>query len=654
MVILLSAAVCLLGLTPALAQGSWATLQEYEKATGKKIEKFSEAPMLKTKVAAGILPPVEERLPQREDIYVLEPIEEIGRYGGTARTTTLQINSYGSDSLLMSWERLVKPTPDGTRVIPHLAKKVESSEDKTTWTFYLRRGVKWSDGYPFTADDIMFWYEDVLLNKELTPAISAPMKTKGGLVKVKKIDDYTVQFKFPDPHPYFVNRLAHGGGGTWHLIIPKHYMKQFHPKYANKEKLEKEIKERGFDHWYELFWDRNANWEGQVMNTERPTLAPYMLVKKTSDRRIYERNPYYWKVDTAGNQLPYFDKIVGKLATNKEVVQGMIMSGEVDFVGFAADIRNYPMYKQYEEKGGYRTILWKSGYGCQVVYFVNLTHKDPILRKIFQDVRFRRALSLAINREEINDTIYYGKAAPRQYTVLESSKYFEPEFAKAYIEYNPEKAKELLDEMGLIDKDGDGWRERPDGKRLTFTIEYAPAAIPTAVTPNVELVTRYWQEIGIDVRAKQISGELQSRRATGNLMDATAWCDGSAVDILFPIDPRHVVPTWPRWEECTFTEWSRWFNTDGKEGMEPPAEIKQLRGWWDKMQIEPSEHKRIELGKKILALQAEKLWAIGTIGKAPRPVIVSKNIGNFPEHGFWAWGTGWTSARDPEQFFFKK
>jgi len=648
-VILLTGTLCLIGITPVLAKG-YATLAEYEKLTGNRIEKFNEAPTLKTKVAAGILPPVEERLPRREDIYVVEPNEKIGIYGGTARTVGIAPEGDADDEMLLSSPMFVTVNPEGTKFLPHLAKKIESSKDKTTWTIYLRKGLKWSDGHPYTADDVMFWYNDILLNKELTPVIGPAWKVKGKVMEMKKIDDYTVQVKFSAPKPLFLNRLFMETN-YWAMVAPKHYLKQFHPNYTSSESLKKKISQSGFDHWYELFGNKYKFQYGLPLNPDLPTVTAYKCVELTGNRRVFERNPYFWKVDSEGNQLPYIDRIFNQTVSNKEAVQGKIISGEVDFAGFNNDIRNYPMYKQSEKKVGQRVILWRAGYKSETVYMVNLTHRDPVLRKIFQDVRFRRALSLAIDRERINDTIYFGKGKPVQYTVLDVSKFYDPKF-ETYIKYDPERAKKLLDEMGLKDTNGDGWRDRPDGKRLTFTIEYYPAETPKA--PNVEIVVENWRNIGIDVRSKQISGTLAAQRAPANLLDACVWHGDTATDVMFPIDPYFVVPTPPGWERTIWPAWGRWFNTGGKAGEEPPAQIKQIYGWWQAMKAEPNEEERIKLGKKILAAQAENLWTIGTVGKTPWPLIINNRLHNFPKNGLWVWDTLWTISQNPEQLFFDK
>jgi len=375
-----------------------------------------------------------------------------------------------------------------------------------------------------------------------------------------------------------------------------------------------------------------------------------MLVRKTSSLRIYERNPYFWKVDAEGNQLPYIDRIECEVVSNKEVLNGKAISGECDFLGWSMDIRNYSMFKNYEEKGGFKTYLWQAGYGTTSIYMLNQTVEDPVLREIFQNYDFHRALSLAMNRDEINDTIYFGKATPRQYTVIDSSKYFEPEFETAYIEYDPDRAKQILDDMGLKDTDGDGWRERADGEDLAFTIEFF--AVETPKEPEAEIVVQNWRDVGVKADYKLVSRQLQQERAPGNMMDATIWHGDRATDIIF-FQTRKIVPIVPHWGSSNWPEWARWFNTGGSAGWEPPAHIKEYYGWWETMQTEPSLEKRIELGKKILRSQAENLYVIGTVGEAPWPVVVDSDLRNIPEKGIWVWDSLWTASINPGTFFFE-
>jgi len=623
-----------------------------KRAEGVVPETLNQAPQLAAQVEEGELPPLEERIPAPEDLYVVEPSEEVGTYGGVVHTVTTRPTAWGEDTMMTDPANLFKSKSDGSGLRMELAKGLETSENARVHTIHLRPGVRWSDGVPFTADDILFWYEHVLKNEDLTPVIGPAWKAGGEVVEVVKVDDYTVQFKFAAPKPFFPNRLVHVPP-----YRPAHYAKQFHIDFVSEEKMEEMLKAEDFDHWYELFTDRVGLWDAYLLGTipvtnpDAPTLCPYKLIRQTSSRRVYERNPYYWKVDTAGNQLPYIDGIETTVVTDREVLNGKIMSGEVDFAGFETDIRNYPMFKRYETKGGYETILWHSGMASEVIYMVNQTIEEEKLREVFQDVRFRKALSYAINRDEISSSIYFGRAEPRQYTVLEASKYYEPEFAESYTAYDQEKARSLLEEIGLVDRNGDGWRDFPDGKKFTFTLEFYPSETPK--TPNVELVAQHWKEVGLDVNSKAVSSELQGQRAPANLMDATIWHGDKASDILFPIGNNLVIPKAPGWDASQWVEWGRWFNTGGEEGAEPPQKVKDVRNWYEQMITEPDEQKRIELGKKILQSQAENLWVIGTVGKAPYPLVADSDLMNVPSDGLWCWDTLWSMSHDPCQFFFE-
>lgn len=308
------------------------------------------------------------------------------------------------------------------------------------------------------------------------------------------------------------------------------------------------------------------------------------------------------------------------------------------------------MFRKYEDEGNYSTLRWTSGIATDVIYMFNHTHEDKDMRKIFQNKEFKQAMSLAIDREEINETIYFGHAEPYQYTVVPESKYYKPEYSEAYTEYDPERAKEKLDNIGLVDQNGDGWRELPNGDDFKFTIDFVDQETPKV--PNVELVVEHWQDIGIDVQWDTISGELATERAPANMMDATLWHGDKATDILFPRSPMYFVPQSPFWDSH-WPLWGTWFATEGKEGKEPPQQIKELRGWWEEMMTETDTEKRIELGQKILDKQAENLWTIGTVGRTPWIVTVNNKLNNIPKDTLWAWDTLWSSTNDPEQFYFE-
>ena len=609
------------------------------------IESFGEAPLLAERVAQGELPTVEERLPLQPYVVVAD---DIGLYGGTANLVTLRPRVTHIDGRIMDFTGILQPQADGGGSAVSFARKVEISEDASTFTVHLREGVKWSDGAPFSAHDIMFWYHDYLLNEDLFPVVGSNWRTEGEVVEVTMLDEYTVEFAFVGPNPFFEMRLAHTLGSE--PFLPRHYLEQFHINYVDENELIAMAEAAGFENWYQFFFDRADRTADLPNQPDLPTLAPYRLLRKDAERHIFERNPYFWKVDAEGNQLPYIDRIEVTLASDRGMIDGMIVSGQLDYEGSATDIRSYPLYRNFEEEGGYRALLWTSGMANEVIYQFNLTHNDPVMREIFQDVRFRRAMSLAIDRQEINEVIYFGHAEPMQYTALESSRYYKPEFAQAYAEFDPEAAAALLDEMGLDQRDGEGYRLRPDGERLIITLEFFDFETPKL--PNIELVVAHWQAVGVDVRTRAVSGELQSQRAEGNLMDATIWHGDTGADTLFPFGNRFVVPETPDWNNTIWPEWARWNSTNGEEGEEPPAEVMALIDWYDQMLVEPSPERRVELGQNLLASQAENLWVIGTVGKAPWVLIVSENLRNVPEQGLWVWDNLWSRSMNPSSFYF--
>lgn len=626
---------------------SWVVMTGFGAAV--LAQTYSEAPMLAERVTQGELPSVDERLPANP--LVVTPIEEVGQYGGTAHTATQRPDNWGEDMMLMSlFNGIVQPHPETGELEPHFAHQIDVSEDFSTYTIYFREGVRWSDGEPFTTEDIIFWYEDVLLNEDLTPVIPTQWSHDDEVAQVEALDDYTIKVTFAGPKPFFLEGIVHNFGSA--MLTPKHYLQQFHPTYVDEAELNRLVQEAGHENWFQLFNARALRAINVPQVVDLPTVNSYVLVEKTAERRVYERNPYYWKVDTEGNQLPYIDRIESRIVANREIMNGLIISGEVDFAGFDTEIRNYPLYRRFEEQNNYRVLLWHSGNSSDVVYQLNLTHNDEVLREIFQDVRFRRALSLAINREEISEEIYFGQAEPAQYTVLPISRYYQPEYEQAYTEYNLEEAQALLAEMGL-ERDAAGRWLRPDNRQpITFTIEFFDSETPKS--PNVELVAEFWNELGLDVSARAISGELQAQRATGNLMDVSLWHGDKATDILFPIEAHFFVPTRVVWASVWATEWTRWFVTDGQEGIEPPDDIKELRGWWEEALVSPNQERIDELNNNILASQAENLWVIGTIGNAPHPVIARNTLGNVPEFGYWVWDLLWTAAWHPEQIFFRE
>ncbi|HIG53720.1 MAG TPA: ABC transporter substrate-binding protein [Candidatus Handelsmanbacteria bacterium] len=612
---------------------SW--FQPPRKASEVGLVTFRQAPMLAALVASGELPPVEERLP--DDPMVVEPIDEIGIYGGSARLF------FAGESLINVPEGVLRPGPQMRLNLPNWAEKAEYSNGARTLRITLRPGHRWSDGQPLTADDYLFWFDHFLMNKELTPVVEPRFKG----ARFEKHNTHSFSYHFPQPMPLFVNHLAHNSS---RLAMPAHFMQRYHPEFTDPAQLEAEAEELGLQDWLTYFIGVNNT--NDLLFFGRPVLTAYVLVSRTSTRTRLRRNPYYPKVDPEGNQLPYIDYLEVQRVDSPAIMAAKASTGQVDFAGRQFMTADIPLFKRFEKKNAYSTYIWPRPYGSDVVLQFNLNHLDEGLRKIFQDVRFRRAMSLAINRQEINDIVYFGQGVPRQLTVVSSSRYFEPEFATAWAEFDPVRAGALLDEMGLVDRDGDGSRERLDGEALQITLEYMIGETPKQIT--LDLVTAHWREVGVSVNLKQISGPLQRIRARAGLMDMTIWHADRNADILFPIEPYWYVPVNGGWEQSQWSAWTRWYFSDGTRGWEPPAEIKELIGWWERLRRATDEKERVEMGKKILRSQAENLWALGVVGLGPHPIIVSDRLRNVPRQGYWGWDSRWSWPYYPETWYLNR
>lgn len=602
---------------------------------------YKEAPMIRTKVAAGELPPVEERLPMEPE--VIEPVEEIGQYGGT--WSLLGGGDVGGLLFLYCNEGLVRWDRKGKNIIPNIAKSWEISEGAKTFTFHLREGMKWSDGYPFTTEDMMFWYEDILNNKELTPAFPTRFTVGGEPVKIEKIDDYTITFRFAKPSGFFLANLTNNS-----CSIPKHYMKQFHPRYTPEEELNKKVKEAGLDRWDQLFELKNS-----AKNPPYPTITAWVTKVATTDLRyVYERNPYYWKVDPAGNQLPYIDKVRGT-TLDSQVIAMKTIAGEADCQSRNIDFKDYTLFMENREKGNYRVFLWPRNCGAYSGIFPNWHCNDEVLRKIIRDVRFRRALSLAMNREEINEFIFFGKGVPRQATVMSYSPLYKEEYGSAYAQHNPQRANELLDEIGLKWDKNHEYRLRSDGKTLSLFSEIS--VYDPTMSDIFEIVKSNWKVVGIDLIIKTVEYPLyQLHVFTGESEISEHFIDSSYMPLR--IDWFLPVGYWPRAKYGGQTwgpRYAQWYVTNGEEGEEPPEFLKGLYDIWNEIEITADAEKKKQLYQEIFDAQAENLFVIGTVGEIPQPVIVKNNFRNVPEKSFFAYliGAYYGLAR-VEQFFIKK
>ncbi len=639
MIVLLSGAICLLAAAPLIAETNWgwSTLQEYEQVTGNKIEKFNQAPMLRLKVAAGELPPIEERLP--EEPLVDKPLEEVGTYGGVLRTNMESMFRWAPTSnhvaeYILNFDRKIE------NVVANIAKAWEFSEDGKTFTLYFRKGMKWSDGAPFTVDDILFFWESVVLNDEITPVKPAHWKPGGELMTVEKLDDYTVRFHFSKPYWTIVYWLcsAWEQGDQNDIYLPQHALKKYHIDY-NPE-ADKLAKEEGYDHWWQFFNAKRESGGQKHPNPEIPALGPWIVKKISIEGVVYERNPYYYKIDTAGNQLPYIDTVKARVSGN---VVMEILSGELDYQDWGTLIKDYPVFMEGAEKGGYKVWLAPNLWGSGAAYYIAQNYaEDPAVGEILRDVRFRQALSLAINREELNELLSLGKGVPRAATVHPSVSFYKEEWARAYADYDPEEANTILDEMGLDKRDKEGFRLRPDGETLFIVI------MDTKWIEYSELLKEYWEDVGIKTAVRPVEiAYMFTNFLAGTYMVApwvfdvcTEWALAAAMNIHIKL-----VLSAPQW-------WN-WWNTKGEKGEEPPDELKRMWSLYDEVAYLPEEERNKAL-KEIFDIWAEGLWMIGTVGRIARPAIANINLGNVYTDNYTGASVGVGNYNRLYQLFWKK
>ena len=621
---------------------------------------FNEAPMLAEMVAAGDLPPVEERLPVAEDIYVIEPLHEIGQYGGTWRRgftgpadgeNLMRINS---SSRLLTWDW------SASRIIPSLIKDWEIQDNSQKYILHLRRGAKWSDGVPMTADDFLFWYQDVALNEEIWPSPPNEMVIGGQVGLMEKIDDYTISWTFAEPYPLFLDILAGDnvvgvgpdtqGGSNGGGYMAKHYMSQFLPKYSSEEDVTAMAKAEGFDSWLEMF-----SYKAYLpQNPDLPTMGPWKTVTPVNDAVWSEvRNPYYWAVDTEGNQLPYIDEIVVTLAQDREVLILRAVAGEYDQQGRHMPISALPVFLENAEGGNYRVDLGRGFAHNTVASFNHSYNDDPEIQKWIQTRDFRRALSMGIQRDQINEAIFLGLGVPGS-AMIAASLPSTPgeEYVTKWATYDPDAANALLDGLGLDAKDDEGWRLRTDGSGERLRIELTVAAnIGSDWDGTTELMKNHWSAIGIWADLKIQERSLFETESRANKHQIAFWSNGGASALW--LYPRHVLPV-NLVEAYMGPDIARWYNSDGEEGTPPPyPEMVRALELFQEGYGVGSEERNL-LAQEIWMLVVDEVWQMGTVGQGAGMAITSNRMGNVPRRQCPAQHCRTPATSHPPTWYFKE
>lgn len=614
--------------------------------------------MLAAMVADGSLPELSERLPVNPK--VVEPVDSPGQYGGVWR---MGLNGGQDNALLvrtMAYEHLVRWTPDWTAIEPNIAESYEASDDATEYTFHLREGMKWSDGEPFTADDIVFWSEAIVGNAEYeaTHDIGSWLTANGEPVAVEKIDDYTVKFVFAGPNGLFLQRLATPSGADltrW----PAHYCSQFHPDY-NADNLDALIAEAEATDWVNLMELKCAGvpgtpYDARWQNGELPSLNPWILTTAygAGTQVVAERNPYYWKVDSDGRQLPYIDRIVYDVGEDVDVLVLKALNGEIDMQDrHIASLSNKAVFADNMQAGDYTFFETIPSGMNNIAIALNLTHKDPVRREMFQNKDFRIALSHAINRQEIIDVVYVGQGEPYQLAPRPTSPFYNERLAKQYTEFDPDLANEILDGI-YPEKNSDGIRIGADGEPLTLIVD---------VTSNQQdridalgLIQGYWKAVGVDMQINSMDRSLLYTRKDSNEHDVSVWGGDGGLDVI--LEPRWY---FPYSGESLFAEaWQSWFNNPGGEGAltppeEPPAGPLQQMELYNQIQATGDAAEQEELMKQILEIAADEFYAIG-IALGPNGYgIVKNNFRNVPSPIPGSWLYPNPAPTNPEQYWIEQ
>jgi peptide/nickel transport system substrate-binding protein len=511
--------------------------------------------------------------------------------------------------------------------------------------------MKWSDGRPFTADDVVFSVEDCAKNSELYRSVPSPLVIGGQPGVATKIDDHTVKFTFASPYALFLEIMA-TPLGQHPTLFCRHYASQFHPKYnPNVGDL---VRAANLSGWPDLFRARNGDIEipSRWSNPEKPVLDPWVIREPYTGgatRVVMERNPYFWQVDQAGNQLPYIDRLTFGISQDVESLMLDAISGRLDLQERHIDtLQNKPTLSQNMQRGGYRLIELISSSSQQVQIYLNMTHKDARMREMFANREFRQALSMGINRAEIIDIVYLGQSEPFQTGPRPGHPWFHEKLSKQFTGHDPRQANAILDRLGYSRKDSQGFRLRPDGQKIFFAVDVIPTLYPDAVD-TLELIKRHWAEIGVDIKVNTIERALYYTRGDNNDHDAAVWPGPGGLDPM--LDPRDYFAHHPQGSRYAIP-WTLWYVSNGKDGQEPPDNQKQRMKLFDEARATADLARRGAIMKQLFDLTADAFETIGVCLAVNAFGIVRNNLANVPARYPNAWSWPNPGPALPQQFFF--
>jgi peptide/nickel transport system substrate-binding protein len=510
---------------------------------------------------------------------------------------------------------------------PDILRDVEVLDDRR-YTLHLRPGHRWSDGAPFTSDDFRYWWENIVNNPAITPTGPPEfMYVDGVLGSVTFPDAHTVIFEWPTPNANFLPLLAQASPPF--IYRPAHYLKKFHVDFADPDALAKETRAARVKSWAAL--------HNKLDNPALPTLQPWINASGRGSRQLFVRNPYYHRIDARGVQLPYID-VVEMNIVGAGLIAAKANAGEVDLQARGLDFPDISILKKGETDGGnYRTLLWANGAASQIAVYPNLNFNDPVWREVMRDVRFRRALSMGIDRRMINRALYFGLAAEGGMSAVSSSPLHQAEDMHAWSRMDIREANALLDDMGLTGRTPSGLRTLPDGRPMEFVVETAGER--QEVENALAIVTDTWRELGIKLVLRPLDRDILRNRVYAGVSMAAVWYGWDNGLPNADTSPKYLAPT--NQEFFAWPKWGQYYQTKGEVGeppdMEAPKRLMELLYEWDHT---TDTDERRAVWDKMLEIHADQQYGIGILSEAPQPVVVSKNLRNVPEKAIWAFDPG--------------
>ena len=590
-------------------------------------ENLKEAPMLAERVSSGDLPPVAERMPVLEDIMIEPVAEQIGVHGGTWNFPTRSAQEGPWDIGKPTEEALFRFSQDGDTVEPNVAKGYEVNDDLTEYTITLRQGMKWSDGHPFTSADVLFWWEHIMVPELFGRSVydafwsTDPETGERTMATFAAPDETTVTVTFEHPRPMFLERVAIDA--KW-LFAPAHWMETVLDEFIGEEAALAIAEERGFQDlaaWYESACYYYWFW------SDRPTLRAWWPVEDAGPEQVtWERNPYYFKTDPEGNQLPYIDNLSLEVYQDPSHVELQTLNGHFDISPF--EFSSFTLLQENAAQGDYRVLQWNTADWYSNGIQFNMEPQNPQLRELFHDARFREALSVAVDREALSEQLTLGLGAPQQGSISEGMSFHQEGWAEQWAEYDVERATALLDEIGLPLTGG--VRTFADGSELRLEITQESEA-PQA-GPFEELLKHYYEAIGIqtDIQLvdRGLNGELNE---SGGLQGTTTQGMGGIHPMLRPdtIVPLRAGTPW-------HTQYGTWYASEGAEGIEPEGDIAELIDVYRQMSAQLERADIDAHAEQIIQLHQKNQWSIGYTGPTPRLYAVSNNVANVPAEAVFA------------------